>query len=270
VHKRSLGVLVGIVGLALGCARHSLAPAARESGVPPRTSLRVLTYNVFVGNPDLEATARLVRKVDADVVALQETIPSIETALRASLSDLYPYMEFHVGPIGNGPGILSKLPWSTGKYVPSQAGLNGFWIGVFDLAGRKVQLVNAHLHPSAIDGFNPFAAKRAYDEGEVVRQAQVDELFSFLAAGQPTLLLGDLNSLPGSPTLAHLRALGLDDALAGTEAGTTATFRISALGFHIDHVLVTPGLSCTKPVVLPEGTSDHFPLAATLAWAPPS
>jgi endonuclease/exonuclease/phosphatase (EEP) superfamily protein YafD len=266
--------IVAVSGVILAACRNAPPPpVTRDTGTThaagdARTSVRVMTYNVYVNNRDPAGTAGRIRDVDADIVVMQETTPAVEAALRATLGDRYPHMEFHVGPLGNGPGIVSKLPWTSATYVPSSLGMNGYWIGRIDLGGRSLQLVNVHLHPSLINGWNPLRAQRAYDDAEGVRVAQVDELRAHLDAAIPAVLIGDFNSLPDSRTLARLDELGWANGLAGTPAATAPTYRIHGLGFHIDHVLVPRDLVCTASRVLEGGTSDHDAIVATVAWAP--
>jgi vancomycin resistance protein VanJ len=246
-----------------------VAAGACDRRAPPEPELarapglRVLTYNVYFGNQDMAATAAVIREAGADVVALQETTPAIADALRRALADLYPHMEFHVGPLGNGPGVLARTVPRDARYVPSAAGMNGFWIGTFTVGGRDLQVANVHLHPSEFVGWNPLRATAAYDRAEQVRGAQVDELRARLTPDVPTVLLGDLNSLPRSPTLTRLADLGWTASAADDDA---PTYEIRGIGFRIDHVLVPPAIECANPLVRRAGPSDHFPLAATLSW----
>lgn len=256
--RRARVVLV----LRIAIAACALLPAAcgRRPPDAPAATIRVATYNVYFDTQDRDAIAALLASIDADVVALQEITPAMAAALRGALADRYPYMAFHVGRLGNGPGVLARWPAADARYLPSAHGLNGAWIGTFDVGGRRVQIVNVHLHPSSIGGANPIAVKRAYDRAEGVRVAQLDELLPHPAG--PAILLGDLNSLPGSPTLARLADLGWRDGLAGTAAAAAPTYHFRGLGFHLDHVLVAGGVTCRDGAVVARGPSDHQPVTA--------
>lgn len=249
--------MVVVIAIA-GCGRK---PAPRSSA-----SLRVLTYNVYVGNPDVAGTARLIERIDADVVVMQETTPAFADEVRRRLGDRYPYMEFHVGPLGNGPGVLARSAPSTAHYAPSTIGMNGVWVGTFGMGGRAVQIVDVHLHPTLPKSTNPIDVASEYRRAEAVRVAQLDELRAVLDPAVPAVLIGDFNALPGSPTLVRLRELGWSDGLAGSAAATEPTYQLRGLGFHIDHILVPTGVACNAPAIVREGTSDHVPVTATLAW----
>lgn len=151
--RHALLVLAGLLAVA-ACGRR--APSPRPAGI------RVLTNTVYIGNTDLPATAALIRTIGADIVALQETTPALAAVLRAELAADYPYMDFHVGPQANGPGVLARTPPSDARYIPSQTGMNGF---------------------------------------------------------------------------------------------TAPTYQFLGLGFHIDHILVPAGVTCTAPTVLAKGPS---------------
>jgi endonuclease/exonuclease/phosphatase (EEP) superfamily protein YafD len=246
----------------------AIALVACGRAATPRggASLRVLTYNVWVGNPDLAGTAALLARLDADVVVMQETTPAFADEMRRRLSDQYAYMEFHVGPLGNGPGVLARTPPTNAHYVPSKVGMNGVWVGTFVMAGRAVQIMDVHLHPTLPASTNPVEVANAYQRAEAVRVAQLDELRGALDPSVPAVLVGDFNAVMGSLAMARLRELGWRDGLAGTDAATAPTYQFHGLGFHIDHVLVPAGVACDAPRVVREGTSDHVPVEAVLSW----
>jgi endonuclease/exonuclease/phosphatase (EEP) superfamily protein YafD len=253
----------------LGCvAIAAIAIAACGRSAAPRgsASLRVLTYNVWVGNPDLAGTAALIAKIDADVVVMQETTPAFADEMRRRLGDRYPYMDFHVGPLGNGPGVMARTAPTAAHYVPSKVGMNGLWVGTFVMGGRAVQIVDVHLHPTLPASTNPVEVASAYQRAETVRLAQLDELRAAVDPAVPAVLIGDFNAVMGSLAMARLREMGWSDGLAGTDAATAPTYQLRGLGFHIDHVLVPAGVTCSAPKIERAGTSDHFPVEAVLSW----
>jgi endonuclease/exonuclease/phosphatase (EEP) superfamily protein YafD len=139
-----------------------VAIAATCSGARGHASLRVLTYNVYVGNADIPGTATLIATLDADVIVMQETTPAFADEMRRRLGARYPYMDFHVGPLGNGPGVLARTAPTAVRYVPSKVGMNGFWVGTFTLGGRAVQIVDVHLHPTLPATTNPIDVANEY------------------------------------------------------------------------------------------------------------
>lgn len=259
------------LAVAAGCdhrddeRKSSSSPGAHRDTA---AGLRVLTYNVYVANRDVPGTVARIAAADADVVLLQEVTPGFEAVVREQLGDRYPHMAFHLSRIGNGPGVLSRVPWSSPAYVASTRGLNGWWRGRFEVGGRSLVLVDVHLHPTLVAGLGPIAAGREYQAAERARQAQVDELTAGLDADVPTALVGDFNAFGTSPTLARLGALGWSDGLAGSPVADTPTFQYQGLGFQIDHVLIPRQLVCRDAAVLDGGTSDHDAVVVTLAWAP--
>lgn len=233
---------------------------------PPAERLRVLTYNIHVYNPDLPSTSAVIAEADADVVCLQETVASSQAALCDALCERYPYRAFHVGPVGNGPTILSRRPFTGARYLPSREGVNGSWVGTFELDRRPLALACVHLHPTLPAGLNPFGVLTTYAAAEAVRRREITELVTALGPPGPLVLAGDLNTLRSTATYGDLLRLGLRDALLDLGAHTS-TFRGAPVGLALDYVLHSAGLTADDARVLGGGTSDHLPVVATLRWS---
>jgi endonuclease/exonuclease/phosphatase family metal-dependent hydrolase len=144
--------------------------------------------------------------------------------------------------------------------------MNGLWVGTFTMGGRAVQIVDVHLHPTLPASTNPVDVASEYTRAESVRVAQLDELRMALDPAVPAVLVGDFNAVPGSLAMARLRELGWSDGLAGSDVAIAPTSQLRGLGFHIDHVLVPKGVTCSAPAIVREGPSDHYPVEAVLAW----
>ena len=76
---------------------------------------------------------------------------------------------------------------------------------------------------------------------------------------RPTLLLGDLNTTPGSPTHTHL-ATRLDDAWATVGEGEGITFDAELPPRRIDYVWVGGGVRALGARVIASPASDHAAL----------
>src|SRR5215207_1465999 len=74
------------------------------------TELRLLTYNLNFGNPNVAATLDAIEKADADIVLLQEITSGWEQGLRPRFVDRYRDSRFYV-PDGGAAGfaVLSRL-----------------------------------------------------------------------------------------------------------------------------------------------------------------
>jgi endonuclease/exonuclease/phosphatase family metal-dependent hydrolase len=81
----------------------------------------------------------------------------------------------------------------------------------------------------------------------------------------PTVVVGDLNSLPGSPVHQALLDAGLSDIFS--DQGTLSTARFAHLRMHLDHVFATPEMVWSHCVVPGEplaSLSDHRPKVGTI------
>ena len=73
---------------------------------------------------------------------------------------------------------------------------------------------------------------------------------------------------PGSAFGRMARTGSLADVSLGRGIHPTWFSRFPFMGLPIDHVLVNPGFRAAEVEVLPSIGSDHFPLLASLAFAP--
>ena len=80
--------------------------------------LRVLTYNIYVGNADLATTAQSILRLRPDLAALQEVSPRQFDALRQELGSVLPY-QFLPPTQGNVVALFSRLPLRNPRYEPS-------------------------------------------------------------------------------------------------------------------------------------------------------
>ncbi|MGH1563922.1 endonuclease/exonuclease/phosphatase family protein [Mumia sp. DW29H23] len=153
-----------------------------------------------------------------------------------------------------GDAVLSVAPVgeTVGTPLPSYGAVTGAQAlaARISVEGVPTWFVSTHLQPN--DG----------DEG--VRD-QTDDLATAVRArlddGIPLVLGGDLNTRPGSASYEVLLDLGLVDALDG--AGPTSP--ADAPTVQIDHLLVTPDLAPSNPVVGTSQASDHLPVGVTIA-----
>lgn len=249
------------------------APRAPRPFRAPARSLRVVTWNVHrccgidgVLSPD--RIARVLASLDADVIALQELDvgrprtgaldQAFEIAYRLDMRHhFHPALEIEEERYGDA--ILSRLPmrlkrtgalpWMPGALVAEPRG--ALWVAIA-AAGTEVELFNTHF------GLMP---------GERLRQAEALVGPDWLAHPDctgPVALVGDFNSVPGSPPYRRLASTLTDAqiALDGHRPRPTwcSTFPVG----RIDHVFVGPRLT-VRSVMVPRSAlvvaaSDHLPV----------
>ena len=155
------------------------------------TSLRVLTYNIYLGGSDRsEAICEVLTHVNADVVSLTEADDPDVVAILAQRLNMH-----HIWAEGSGDrhiATLSRFPileWQIYKTPPlTQAVLET----KLDFPGTPLTAYNVHLLPYLLLPF------------EVRRWQAVGKLLEIISAKQPGphLILGDLNAIaPGDRVL---------------------------------------------------------------------
>lgn len=252
--------------------RHLLAALMLVSAAARAVTndLVVATYNIHHGVPmaggaiDLPRIARVLREMDADVIALQEVdrktgrsggVDQAEelarlTGMHAAFG---PAMAFGGGQYGNAVLCKTALLSATNHPLPGVQGAEPR--AVLDVTFQpsadvpRIRLLAAHL-----DNEN--------DAGRLLQAKRLNELAAAAPAGV-VLLAGDFNAVPGSgPVRALLERW--------TNVATTEdpTYPANRPVERIDHILQRNGgvlVAGTSRVVAEPGASDHRPLLTILA-----
>ena len=276
--------------------------------------LRVLTFNtglteirlfgaaLYRDVPHVPARAAhlaaALRRVDADIVLLQELVPQrVKKGLAAALRDLYPH---HAGIAedsrfyGTGLLTLSRHPIESVSCTPFaqqtlEEGLFGprgmlrCTVLTPDLGGVRV----INLHATAGGAYRRHRRKSAPD----LRRVQIAEAIGAAVApfDGTMVLAGDFNCSPATAPWVgrRLQEAGFTDTAAGLSRGTwdpenpLNRGRSTGAAQRVDHIFVREGggrriapaearIVLDEPVVrLPGGEtlplSDHYGLLAALA-----
>ena len=242
--------------------------------------VRVMTYNIHYGDPDLGRMADVICSSGADVVGLQEV--DVHWGDRSGFADQAAElaaacgMEYRYGPIYSlppleegglprefGVAILTRLPvlsWEnhplTRLSTQSESGpepMPGFLHVAVALDGARVDVFVTHLD------FRPDPS---------VRQAQVAEMLALMGPMDgPTVLLGDMNATPDRAELAPLFHR-MRDAW-GAAPGPGFTFPGDAPDRRIDYILVGGPVDVVAVEVPDTDASDHRPVVADLVLRTP-
>lgn len=226
-------------------------------------TLRVLTYNIRSLRDDTTAVVRVLRRLEPDVVCLQEAPRlgrwRIKVAALARRSGL-----FYVGggPLTGSTVILSSLRAAVVEVAQCSftrtPGLHrrGAVLARLRIDGSNVAVTSIHL---------------GLDSEERLRHlAELRKLLGH-RPDVPHVVAGDLNEPPGKPVWQDLSA-SFTDGWAVAPAGGELTFPAAHPRHRIDAVLVSPEvevLSCGVPDDIDSTTdypraTDHRPVLATL------
>ena len=227
----------------------------------------------------LQRVGDVLRRLDTDAVVLQEVenLELLERLTHGPLAGLGYEAALAEGrdPRGIDVGLLTRLPIEAYRSHLAERDARGGFLWARDLAevrlggaARPVVLIGAHL----VSRLDP--ANDARREEQAARARQVMEVARAGDRDAFILLLGDLNDLPGSPSLAPLlgdRAIAdlgavLDLAQAWTWTGGGSQERIDyALLFREDAGTITAVAVAGGADVA--AASDHRPLVVDV-WFP--
>jgi endonuclease/exonuclease/phosphatase family metal-dependent hydrolase len=263
----ALVVLVLGLAAALVVALSSPATAGTDHHWQP---LRVASYNIHHGAGtdgalDLERIARVIGAMRADVVGLQEV--DRHWSERSDFVDQAAWLSRRLGmrvvyganldldPLQPGQprrqygtAILSRYPilsWRN-TYLPrfGDHEQRGLLEAVVTVRGTRVRVADTHLQHN----------------DNLEREAQAARIVELLGPDpRRTVLLGDLNAVPGTPEIETLTGVFVDSwAAVGDGAGFTYPAELPDR--RIDYVLASPDVRPVAARVPATDASDHLPV----------
>ena len=244
-----------IVGLMSGAPSSDSAPTAAGA------NLNVMTYNIrqgfgSSGRFDLEAVAREIEQRPTDIVGLQEVgrgwviSGAVDTLAWLSLRlDMPAYYGSNLGDLW-GNAVLTRLPvfGASNTHFNSEGRVpRGFQRISIQTSGAPITILHTHLDHE--------------DDGDTVRNAQVVRMLEDWGEAPRSILLGDLNSEPGSVAIRTLANAGFVDA----NPNGPLTYPAKDPEDRIDYIFVTPDLTVREAETRQSLASDHLPVWASLA-----
>lgn len=267
----------------------------RDHRGDPALTLRLVTYNVLADSyvsPEycpftplecLEPRGRRARllerlaSLDADVLCLQELEPAVYQEVRAKLPAWEPRYARKGEDKPDGCGIFVRRsaatvirseamyfrdrPWPNGPDSGHLALLVSMIVGTDELS---VATTHFKWQPLDAPPEASWGLREARELADVV-----------LSRGGSWVVCGDLNTLPGSETMAVLRAVGLVDPLASPAGGFTCNSNKRAK--RIDYVLCSadltavpvegPAIDDLTPLPSWDEPSDHLPVIVEITPA---
>jgi endonuclease/exonuclease/phosphatase family metal-dependent hydrolase len=268
--RRRAGGILALGACLLGVPGCGVFAASRPAG------LRVMTYNIHYGDPDLVRIAAVICESGADIVGLQEV--DVHWDARSGFADQAAElarqcgMQFRYGPIYTlpayeagkpsrqfGVAVLSRFPIvaSTNHPLPRLSTQSGS-AGPEPMPGFLQATIR--VGDALIEGF---VTHLDFRPDPSVRAAQVAEMLTIMGEmSRATILMGDLNAPPERPELAPLFAR-MRDAWS-TSDGPGYTYPADAPARRIDFVLVGGPVDVSSARVIHSDASDHRPVVAEL------
>ena len=245
-----------VVAAATGCLAAAVLPRAIGSEIvqaPERETLTVVSANVYLGTADAASLVALVKRLDADLLSVQELTPSFAGRLRRlGLERLLPNSVPMPQPRGSGGGLYARFPLAPLPYQTRF--LFRMPRAMMVLPDRtRLRVVGVHPQPPNMD---------------VGRWKEALESLPATGDGIPWLLVGDFNATLDHVELRDVLDRGYRDAGEAAGEGLEPTWpngREQTPPITIDHVLADQRLGIVDYDVLDQPGSDHRFVFARLA-----
>lgn len=208
--------------------------------------LKVITFNAWWYNQQMDDVERFLKQADADIIVLQE-FGRRTLALRNGLKQTHPW-QFDCQNIGYCDiAIFSRIAWNKTGAIGSDGAQPPLVWATFGKGRKAFTVAGTHFtHPT---------------QRRQIRQ--VETLATWVAKQQsPVILVGDFNSAPWSHAMTRLRQKAGLRILSGIRPSWPATLGLTLL--PIDHILVSPGITNLGVERGPFLGSDHLPIIARL------
>ncbi|HNS52058.1 MAG TPA: endonuclease/exonuclease/phosphatase family protein [Anaerolineae bacterium] len=251
-----VGVALATVGSVAGVAVTAARPVTAPQSA---TSLKILTYNIQqgydrYGRKNYEGQLDLIRRVDADIVGLQECDT---TRIANGNSDVVRYIADELdlysayGPktvAGTfGIALLAKYPIENPRvfYMYSEGEQTATIEAQIRVGGKRFTVFVTHLG----------------NGGPIVQQQAI---LAEVEGKENVILLGDFNFRPDTEQY-RLTAAMLDNSWVVKWPGGNDRQGVE-LARAIDHIFVSPGTRVADSTYLPGPDSDHPALTSTIEW----
>ncbi len=219
--------------------------------------IKVVSLNVYYGNPQARALATYLTQEDADLVLLTEITPPTMQILKTELANIYPYIHDASRHGAFGIALFSKEAFDSSQTVNFRP-----------TTRRSGQSIVAEVGGVTFIGMHPLppTAKRYAQlrDGELAKlQSFVEDLVK-KDADVPLVLLGDFNASPWSHPMESLfRETPVKHGGTGLGLqGIWPTWRIYGrgsivFGAPIDHILISEPISTVSYKTKLIAGSDH-------------
>lgn len=212
----------------------------------PVRSLKVITFNAWWYNRQMDDVERFLKQADADIIVLQE-FGRRTLALRKGLEKSHPWQFDCQNMESCDIAIFSRIAWSDTGAMASRGPQPPLAWASFGSGRNAFTVAGTHFtHPT---------------EKRQIRQ--VETLGSWIAGhSKPVILTGDFNAAPWSHAMTRLAQKGGIRLLSGIRPSWPARPGFPLL--PIDHILVSPGIRNLGVESGPYLGSDHLPIIARL------
>ena len=255
--------------------------------------LTVVTYNtngmlVDKKEEDKKAMLNYLKKLDADIVCLQEvlvyknpnrfTLPDLREAMRE-----YPYTYYDFKVYNSrrqfGNVVFSRYPlinkqtirYESQANISSQCdvvvGKDTLRLVVNHLESFRLNNSDFSLDSLTVNTLRESSLNRKLTYASRLRRQQAYSVRKAIHhSPYPVIAVGDFNAIPLS-TVYWTMNIGLRDCYAESSVGRYgSTYERNGMGGRIDYIFTSRALKPLACRVGKERYSDHYPVIATIGW----
>ena len=248
--------------------------------LPPRTiqnyekaHLRVLTYNIWNQNREIDRIASVIEQIDADLIGIQELKQAIRSELIDRLSNKYPYYYVSTPTRGGTTALFSKSLLTSITELDFGVDRPAI-IGETTVNGRDITIISAHFNAIYYAFHNrPIRdIPRAIEQYIVDQNKQAKLLIDFLQKhGSSAIVLAcDCNSHATASTHRILQTFFTDAAAhIGWALGSTPVKNaIYERDLNrVDYIWYSGALTPAGVYrMIDSGGSDHLPVFGDFNW----
>jgi endonuclease/exonuclease/phosphatase (EEP) superfamily protein YafD len=227
-------------------------PLNQTAAASQPADLRLMVYNIYFRNNDLDAIIAGIKAYDPDIVFLMEYSFAIQGQIEAKLVD-YPYRLIEPSRGTSGLALFSRVPLTASEVYRFEGTRIPVIEVTFDVAGEAVTLVGGHPCPP-IDRWANLHALQVGDVQRVAAQAE-----------KPLIVAGDFNAAPWSFVLRQLQqAADVQDTRRGF-GGLTTWAGPPLVHLSLDHVFASDELAVQNYQHGQHGGSDHLSIIVDFA-----
>lgn len=224
------------------------APPAPAAGEP---TLRILVYNIYYRNSDLDQVVATVRRYDPDIVFLMEYSHDIQQRLEDSFA-AYPHRLIQPSRFTMGLALFSRLPIEEAIVHRS----DDTRIPIYEVRMRAKETAFTFV------GGHPWPPQPQWGQLHRDQMAAITRVAA--GAPQPLIVAGDFNAAPWAYTLRDLaHAAEVRHVRDALDAGKT-WFGAPLIGLPLDHVLISDEWRVLAYRYGARGGSDHVPIVVDL------
>lgn len=263
--------------------RSAHAPGADQVPAVFREDVRVMSFNIHHGADDedeldLPAIARDIRASGADVIGLQEVDRHMSS--RSDFADQAAWLAHRLGMYFVYGANLDRPP-KAGKSQRRQ-------FGTAVLSKHKIVSARNHVLDNIPYARDPSEQRglleTVIDLGQVrlsfftthldhqraeQRRLQMRQVAAIAGASrQPAVLVGDLNTVPGTSEMRRITAR-FTDSFVMQGRGKGFSFRSDRPTKRIDYILIRGRINVRATRVIDTQSSDHRPIIADLTLLKP-